>query len=364
MQASGEVGPLVLITGSANSGRTDYKPPITNAATAGKAAERIGAALANAGCRIAVFSAEPQFIEAAVVRGFVAALRGKSKHIRDRIQVRAPATAPVPFPERVAHPNLFLDIPDQYSHWIRSFLRASRDADGVVLVGGGRSTLVMGHIALAFRLPILPLAAFGGAAQDIWRSIRPAEDLPSADECNAMANPDITDAHAAELVTTLLSQWQRRIDQATAAAQAERIRIRWLTIRGSLGTAVLLVAIILGWTAAWYTEAEPGRQLALYLIGPLGGCAAALVGSSILEEPPRTVFHTGILGFFAGFLATLLYLLAQLSSANPAGPFQVRPTALWLALGTGIAAGFAAERVLRDWAAGRVRLPGAAKPKA
>jgi hypothetical protein len=355
-----EIGPLILISGSAEPGRNDYKPPIPDANAAAAAAERIGAALANAACRIAVFSAEPRFMKAAVVHGFVNALGAKAKK-KGLVQVRAPATAPVPFPERVKNPDVFIDMPDQYDHWIRSFLRASRDADGVVLIGGGRSTLVMGHIALAFHLPTLPLAGFGGAAQDIWKSIRPGDDLPTAGECQVMVERNVTDAHATELVAVLLAQRQRRTDQANAAADAERMRKRWLTTRAVAGVAVLIAAALLGSGASLLDQTSGWRQLALYMIGPLGGCAAALVGSSILDDPPRTTLHTGLLGFFAGFLAALLYLLALISSGKDAT--KVQTIALWFALGTGIAAGFAAERVLRDWASGRVHLPGGAKSR-
>jgi hypothetical protein len=65
------VGPLILIIGSADVSRSDYNPPLLNAAEAPRAAAEIGEALAKAGCRIVVFSSDPAYVEADVVRGFV-----------------------------------------------------------------------------------------------------------------------------------------------------------------------------------------------------------------------------------------------------------------------------------------------------
>jgi hypothetical protein len=85
------VGPLILIIGSADVSRSDYNPPLLNAAEAPGAAAKIGEALAKAGCRIVVFSSDPAYVEADVVRGFV---NGSAKSARRQIQVRAPQALP------------------------------------------------------------------------------------------------------------------------------------------------------------------------------------------------------------------------------------------------------------------------------
>lgn len=358
MANGGTDGPLILIVGSADPARSDYEPPLIDPTSAVRAAELVGGALAKVGCRIAVFTADANFIESAVVRGFSGAFKGK-KVGKGLIQVRAPTSVPVAFPEREKHADLFVDMPDQHDHWIRPFLRAARDAAGVFLVGGGRSTVVMGHIALAFRLPVLSLGGYGGGAATVWSAVKPRDDLPTSSECEAMGKKAADAAGAEELVKLLLAQLKRRDDQAKVVSEEERSRRRRLATRGVMGAAILLVATLVGWQASVLDPKSSLAFLALYTIGPLGGSAAALAGSSLLENPPRSIPLTASLGFFSGFLAALLYFLAQMSTAKAA--FEVLPIALWFALGTGMAAGFAAERVLRDWVAGKVRLPGGSR---
>jgi hypothetical protein len=350
---------LILIVGSAERERKDYMPPLNDPDAAIRAAELVGGALAKAGCRIAVFTAAANFIEAAVVRGFCATAARARKIGKSLIQVRAPTSVPVDFPERGNHPDLFVDMPDQHDHWIRPFLRAARDAAGVFLVGGGRSTVEMGHIALAFRLPILTLSAYGGGGMTVWQAINPGDDLPVSKECQAMGTKVLDAARAEALVALLLQQLKRRNEQLNAPSQEERWRQRRLSSRGVLGAAILLVAVLVGWQASQLDSTSSLAFLALYLMGPLGGAAAALAGSVLVDEPPRSISLTASLGFFSGFLAALVYFLAQMSTAK--ATFEVLPIALWFALGTGMAAGFAAERVLRDWIAGRARLPGGGK---
>jgi hypothetical protein len=182
------VGPLILIIGSADVSRSDYNPPLLNAAEAPGAAAKIGEALAKAGCRIVVFSSDPAYVEADVVRGFV---NGSTKSARRQIQVRAPQGSPeATFQVAGAHSDIFDLHPDQDSHWVPPFYRAIRDADGVIIIGGGRSALIMGHLALAMGLPLLTPACFGGSARHVWAAIKPGDDLPTQEERNEMGQPD------------------------------------------------------------------------------------------------------------------------------------------------------------------------------
>jgi hypothetical protein len=57
--------------------------------------------------------------------------------------------------------------------WEVSFYRSLYDVDGIVLLGGGQSTLIAGIVATTRRTPILALKAFGGAAADVWQLLNP-----------------------------------------------------------------------------------------------------------------------------------------------------------------------------------------------
>jgi hypothetical protein len=180
--------PLVLIIGSAESGRKDYDPPLANAESAPAAAELLGKALAKAGCRLVVYSSDPRFLEGHVVRGFAAAAR---KGAAKLVQIRAPAGAGGGvFPEQKTHAGLFDPQPDPNPHWVQSFFRSMADGGGALIIGGGRSALIAGHLALSLHIPLLPVACFGGAARRVWETIQPNDDLPTKEERNLMGRPD------------------------------------------------------------------------------------------------------------------------------------------------------------------------------
>ena len=63
--------PLIAIVGSVDATRRDYDPPLRNATLAKQAAEELGGELARAGCGLIVYTDEPGFIEADVVRGYI-----------------------------------------------------------------------------------------------------------------------------------------------------------------------------------------------------------------------------------------------------------------------------------------------------
>ena len=52
-----------------------------------------------------------------------------------------------------------------------SYYRSLVEADGVLLVGGGRATFSTGLVALAFHIPALPVATFGGSAAKVWQAL-------------------------------------------------------------------------------------------------------------------------------------------------------------------------------------------------
>jgi hypothetical protein len=342
---------LVLVSGSAEDGRA-YTPVMDDPAGARNAAELVGAALAKNGCRIAVFSAEPQFIEHAVVKGFVGALKSTTKKGRaKRIEIRAPLAAQTAFAERIQFDDIFVDLVDQEAGWRRAFIRTLAEADAALLVGGERMTAAIGHAAVAFRIPVLSLAGFGGTAQEVWRAIPLGDAGPSDSEHAEAASRDWTAARAERCVTALLAQIDRREKADQAAAEAERKQRFWISTRVTGGAFILVAAFGLVWGSVSLLPAE-WANLMLYLVGPIGGCGAALAASSFQDPPPHGIMHTGALGLIAGVLTAAIYLLAQMSAKQ----FEPTNVTFLLACLTGIGGGFTAERVIRGWMAGKGQL--------
>ena len=346
--------PLIAIIGSVDPARKGYQPPVRRCDVAREAAEALGVECANQGCRIIVYSADPSFVEADVTRGF---LKAAPRNQEKLIQVRFPlAAVHSRFGETQAVERLFDYRPETDSNWEAAFYRSLRDTDGVLLIGGGRSTLIIGHVAIANRIPVAAVAGFGGAAEAIWRSLRPEQDLVTEAEWHAMARPEWRPQYAAEIVASLRERAIRRLETNERAEKATKRH----NLRLSLGAvfAVSLLILASGMAAAG-SELNLGGfwvQALLLLIGPCAGAASALVRTSMASDRPTPpMLTTAVQGFCAGGTAALLYLLAQYSTAGET--VHIKATALLFALAIGILAGFTFDKVLRRMAQAEVPIP-------
>jgi hypothetical protein len=342
--------PLILITGGTTIDGTDDS--VIDVAGTKTAAALLGAALAENGFRIAVFSPSPAYIEGDVVAGYLTVARpGRGKVSIAGIEVHAPISNFEEFPGQSDNPGLFVSVADQHSNWRRSFLRTLASADGVLLIAGGRSTSATGYTALSTKIPLLAIGAYGGAAREVWQSIRVDFDLPNEAELSLMGKRINSKADAVACVKSLSSQISRQKLAREHEAEEEAKRTHRLTARSALGVLLLGCAILIGCVSTILTVPDKWASVALYLMGALGGSAAALSGSSILDSPPRTIGHTLALGMFAGLLSEVFFVVAQISAKNLA----LNPGTTWLGLIAGALAGFGAEKEVRNWAAGKVK---------
>lgn len=94
---------------------------------------------------------------------------------------------PPPFPEETSNPKLFLRRGEGGADWEVAFYRSITRADGIILMGGGNVTKILGQVAIGTRMPILALNEFGGGAAKAWESLSAGEDLPTRDEIDLMA---------------------------------------------------------------------------------------------------------------------------------------------------------------------------------
>src|SRR5688572_23770650 len=172
--------PLIAIVGSVEAKR-EYEHPVRNHEQARAAGEALGRALAEKDCRLLVWDCH--FVEADVVRGYVASGKAKAKSIVVRYQA---STDSASFPEIADNAELFDLQPSNSPRWEMTYYRSLNTVDGVILIGGGRSTLVTGLIALTYRIPLVTVRWFGGAAEEIWGWLRADQDLPTQAQINEM----------------------------------------------------------------------------------------------------------------------------------------------------------------------------------
>ncbi|HSS21383.1 MAG TPA: hypothetical protein VLL54_15010 [Pyrinomonadaceae bacterium] len=112
-------------------------------------------------------------------------------------------------------PKVFLLKKDSSSEWEVSFYRSLIKVNAVLPVGGSRSTLIAGQIALGRDLPIIALAEFDGSGLTIWQSLhaKPAY----IEEADFEAMQDWTSDSATRCFQSLNGQFGRRAAKATAA---------------------------------------------------------------------------------------------------------------------------------------------------
>jgi len=328
---------LVTIVGSVDPDR-QYNPPVENIAGAKEVAESLGTELAKSGYRIIVYSAESGFIESDVVKGFVKSGKAGRKSIIVHYPTGQAGAAA--FPEYAEHMELFDSQPDDSLDWEISFYRSLGQAGGTILIGGGRSTLITGVLALTYRLPILTLAAHGGSAREVWKLLKNGHNLATEDEINEMA---------LEGTAEQVKAWVRSFETQSIARQKERRE------EAGCWPTILTLFLLVGWVALlplgeWLlpskntagTDVPLSLRLLVFLAPLLSGASGATI-RTLFPEGEELNLRTTVKGIAAGVISAELYLLAQL--AGNQAPYN--STVLIFSVLIGFIAGFTFDRVFK-----------------
>ncbi|MFC4068606.1 hypothetical protein [Actinoplanes subglobosus] len=290
--------------GSAEAGR-QYSPPLRDADNADGACVEIGAALAEAGCDLLLFSSRARYVEAAAFRGFAGAGAG------GRVVVRPPQHATVEFqaPEgstvevQVEH--------DASGEWELPYYRSLMTCDGVVIVGGGQASRIAGLFALLHQVPVLPVAAFGGGAAQVRTNLTTIRNDITDDDLKLLGRP-WKPGLGADLATSLLGQVSRRRERQVAEDRA-RERGRWANRIALVVTAIAVIATWLSFPLAGTVPANSPLGLLLLVVAPmLAAVAGALLRSSRRGDGQWA--WPALSGLAAGFLTVFLYLVGELVS--------------------------------------------------
>ena len=328
--------PLIAIVGSVDEKRAS-ELGLRNPTQARQAAEAVGAALAEKGCRIIVYTAAPGFLETFVVSGYVAS--GKAKP--NSIVARFPLGDDSEFADYPANKELFDLQRDRTADWETSYYRSLRDVDGLVLIGGGHSTWITGLIAVTLRIPLVAAQSYGGKAEEVWKVLDPAQDLPSREEISLMAKLGMPDV-ARRWVDSLDSQ-RRALQRRSSARQnitavAAVLLVAWVAIL-PVGYIMLKSKVADG--------SLPSPKdivfITLLFLGPLIAGSSGATVRRLLPGQEGMSRGSSVLGAAAGAIASLLYVGAQLLSSNSPNNFSL----LLFAIAFGFIAGFTFDTVFK-----------------
>lgn len=303
--------PQIAIVGSVDEQRP-YDPPLREADEALRACHEIGRELSRSGYSIVVYSSDAGFIEPHVVHGYLStgSPRPQSIHVHYSVSVGT-----YRFDESTDYGQAFAYHADASEDWEVSFYRSLATVDGIVILGGARSAMTAGIIAASYRLPVVAVACFGGAAQRVWRQLSAAKNVASPDELSEMASDQWDDGSAARLVAILRAQLKRLAAKRAAEASERRREERRRAATSMVSIALFAAAVAT--LVAGFSVSDPGSTVSFALLFGAPALAGA-AGSTI-----RTVFapmddHGGTavlaLGLIAGGVATILFAAAQLST--------------------------------------------------
>jgi hypothetical protein len=281
---------------------------------------------------------------------------------RQSIEVRYPLKKQKPdFLEQENHSELFDWRPDASDDWEMSFYQSLTGVDGVLLLGGGQSTLIAGLVAIGHGKALLPIATYDGAARKVWQALLPGRDLPTPDDMSVMAKPGWATGQAAECVQSLQTQLARKNEirkQRRLEERRSEISVTWRAIIAALLFILSVACIFPGWVK---TQPDLPTALLLLFAGPLlAGASGATVRlifdmrQGALPLTKESAITTGALGLVAGGAAGLLFIIAQvttLQSPDPAhgGIISAAQASKLVAFGVviGFTAGMTTDAVFR-----------------
>ncbi len=393
--------PLIAIVGSYDPKRVD-ELSLKNVGLAKEAGIELGRELARQGCHIVVYASYPYLLEVDVVSGYVEVKNAKPEE--GCIQVHYSVKYDQPsFLGDVDKKGMFRFKPDNNPEWEVSFYRSLREVDGLLMLGGGPSSMIAGVVAMGSCKPIVTIASFGGYAGKIWELLPVQQKLLTAEEVYLMADqwrPELAKKYVEILVRQLEQLTQEEKEKKDQAARteeslreqlaqretqfnqelerqakelradfekrmedlqrAERANRKAATHYAVISAIFLILALAL-WVIALGRPNIPVIWLVIFLIAsPL---AAGVSGSTIQvafsalgigqdqsaqpqkELPP--VITNAAMGLVGGGITMLIYIITQLVAIGDDVQAKHYLRLIPFAIVTGFAAGFALDVVAR-----------------
>ncbi|MEU5464274.1 hypothetical protein ACH4KU_23385 [Streptomyces althioticus] len=297
---------------------------------------------------MAVFSSKPKYAEADVVHGYA---EGCTADDPGTVAAFPPRHRGVDFllPEG-SHVTVDV-VRDTSGEWEVGYYRTLLKCDGVLLIGGGQSTRVAGIIALSQGIPVLPVAAFGGGASQVWVNLdKVRNDTDDADI--ALLGGDWSADAAPRLVACLLRQRERH-EARLRDVQRRTRAAAWASAAGWLVALVCMCTAVAGLVTAGPPRRADAHNLSVLIGAPLLAAVAGAVIRSSFETESRWL-RACIRGLGAGLVTVLLYVASQLLSVPTLMDRLDVRRLLFITVPLGFTAGFTFDLVFERLRSGAV----------
>ncbi|MGW4564392.1 hypothetical protein ACWEN3_18905 [Streptomyces sp. NPDC004561] len=295
-----------------------------------------------------MFSSKPTYIERDVVHGYAEACTSEAP---GHVAAYPPRHRDVDFALPEGSCVTVETVRDTSGEWEVAYYRRLLTSDGVLLVGGGQSTRIAGIIAMSQRIPVIPVAAFGGGAGQVWVNLDKVRNDTDDDDI-ALMGDDWRTSSASRLVACLLTQRRRR-QEAEARAEREGRSKVWRLNSGLLVAVICLLGALGLLVGAGAPGPAGARRLAVFVAAPL----LAAVGGALIRhtfEAGAGWLQSAVRGLGAGVVSVLLYCASQLLALPDLLDHLDVRRLLFFTVPLGFSAGFTFDLVFERLRAGAV----------
>jgi hypothetical protein len=304
----------VLVVGSTHGLETDI-----DIGEFQSACVNLGFELARAGHELILGSNRPSTADHWIAQG-----ADRFAKRRTRLTIYGPDDRRTKF-DQGSYSNLELNLQRVQESWTGLRPKQVLLADVVILIGGRRGTRQAGLNALEMKKPVLPIATFGGAAEEIWIEVR--RSLRRAPVLHRRLN-ELQVSWSNEAMIELVNSLETAVEEITAPPDSENVTTvfstkglekkywtsfdgikRVIVIAKTRPLVLLLILLALGCAFALFSYSIQ----TLLDNAAIPEMTAAVVGQAVaggIEQGKGSPSFSNntILAFFTFFLATILII--------------------------------------------------------
>ncbi len=287
-----------------------------------EACKKLGRILAKKGMRILVWSSEPHFIERYVVEGY---LQEQDLDENSIICIYNQRNFP-DFPEQKEKESHFVLKQSYHEDWEINFYESiNTEADGIILMGGGPTTILAGAVAASWGKAVFSTPYFNGTAKVLYKWLFTKSKMRASaqigkediDEMSKAWNPESCVLSLSRQLKKINEQKDERKKKEEAYLKLEEYRA---SIRFSQRMAVALLIVMLGFIVSMVLAITSSQEIigfiCFFLVLVFGGALGSLL--SILGTQRKTslpIVSLAAVGAGVGIVVGVVQISPNISQA-------------------------------------------------